>query len=1205
YATSVRVRETYRAPFVTGIELVEPNGTIHVMSVPADTTAAPGYYTFTFPATSYLVDEVIIRTTKADYEEIDAVELNGTPQPHVMTALGRVLSALDPLSGALGDITVADIRGLAFDSASGDLYAVHRREDGTTGNTLLDCLFKIDPLTGLHINDAFGTGVDYITIATNTLSTPLYNIDDISFDPNNGTLFAIANDSTAGVDDLDRLVTINTATGAVTNVGRFTLGATTTYVTNVQGMAFDADAVLRVSTGSTGSASIINRVWTVNTTNGQCVAQVSPTSTFSAYTDFEAIACPVNGILLPPTPSNLVQTSLTGSIGDLVYADANANGIRDAGESGVAGVRITVRSGTTTKEAVTGGAGTYRVHGLNANAGTPWNVDVDLNTLPADWVMTTPPNLQRTLATNSTQIDDADFGVFTPAPPASAAEIRGTVWTDRDEDGVIEDDEAPLEGIAVNLYRDRNGNNVLDSGDLLVRCVDTDENGLYIMAKLAPGAYLVDVLENTLPAGMDFVSGGSAVRPVTVAALQISTGHNYGFNHTASIGDLVYYDTNNNRAKDVTESGVPGVRVSVYLDENNNNEVDAAENEVGIAFTNASGVYSIGNLPAGEYVVRVDEQHVPAPPSSPNAGLYNTMLPTNGEEIAVTLAAAQVITTADFGFAELAEVEGYVFNDANYSTVRDTTEAGVANINISLVGATTGGTPVNLTTVTNAAGQYEFLVAAGSYSISFNTSDPDFPAGMTQNTTSITHDVAIHGGWELGNLNFGRAYAGALGGTVFADSNGNGGRDGGEGAVVGAVVELFNSAGTTFLDSRTVGADGSYRFNGLQNGTYVIKVNTASLTAMSGATVTADPVAPLDGIASSTVTNGSQNLNLNFGYLASNTPPPVSALCPPPRNQTLGAQYMVTRIGRDILGGQGYQQAQCIMSMSPNGRWITGVRFGTSTRGFVMNTLTSAYADVAKITASHPYAMGNDVNDDGNVVGHEKWTSGANANVIAWYHNRAAGTVQRLLTPFDANVSLSATPSAITSDSLFAFGTVDPDGPAGATAAQGGYWTLSTRAWTAISGLREVLDASADGTVLLVVNSSGQGQILRGSITGGWNTVVTTITGKLKGGKVSPDGRFVGTAETISGVPTPFVYDTLNATRQNLPRAVADTRGGIVGAISDTGRVLGTIYNANGSSAVLWESATAPYTSLANILRNDGHTAADINYAGWNLYNGG
>jgi uncharacterized protein (DUF2141 family) len=910
-------------------------------------------------------------------------------------------------------------------------------------------------------------------------------------------------------------------------------------------------------------------------------------------------------LAIPLKNSNTVQTGLTGSIGDLVFADNNGNGTHDVGEPGLAGVKVNVTSGATTKTATTDGSGAYRVYGLNANAGAPWNVAIDLTTLPTDWVMTSSPTLQRTLATNSTRIDDADFGAFTPAPPATAAEIRGTVWTDRDEDGVIESEEAPLEDIAVNLYLDRNTNGLLDAADLLVRCVETDVNGLYIMPRLNSGAYLVDVLENTIPAGMNYVSGGSAVRPVTLTALQISTGKNFGFNHTGSIGDLVYYDTDNDRTKDAGESGIPNVRVSVYADENSNSAVDADEVEVGIAFTDASGIYTVQNLPAGSYVVRVDEQHVPAPVGSPNAGLYNTMLPTNGEEIAVTLATAQELTTADFGFAELALVAGYVFHDANYSGIRDSAETSLANISVVINGNTTGGSPISMTASTDASGEYEFLVPAGSYLVGFNPSDPDFPAGMTQTTTAAGHTVSLQGGWELEDMNFGRAYAGTLGGIVFADTNGNGTRDGGEAGIPGVVVECFDSTGTIFRDSRICGPDGSYRFDGQANGTHVLKVRPDSLANLSGATITADPVAPLDGIASSTITSGSQNLNLNFGYNASSIPP-VSSGCLAPRGQTLGMQYMVTRIGRDILGALGLYQSDSIMSISPNGLYVSGVRFGAIARGYVMQVSTSSYSDIPKITATNPYAIGMDVNDDGNTVGFERRSAGKNVTLIPFIYTRAANTTQRLITPFDANVAMTGEPVSITNDNLYAFGTVDPDGP-GTTVSQGGYWSLSDRQWTAIAGLRQVIDASSDGSILLVVNSSGQGQILRGNVSSGWPTVLVTFTGKLKFGKVSASGRYVGSAETLSGKPTPFVYDTLNATRSNLPITAADSLGGIVGALSDTGRVVGSMYRSGttGSTSVLWESATASYTTLQNVLLNDGHTQQDASYAAWNLYNGG
>ena len=130
-----------------------------------------------------------------------------------------IASATDPMQGEFGAITVADVDGISFDPATGVLYGVSRRE-GT--NTQLDVLIKIDPVTGKHINSAFGAGVDYIKIRTDLLAIPLYEIDDISFDPVSGSLYAIANGTSASPSVGDRLVTINKSTGAVTDVARIT-----------------------------------------------------------------------------------------------------------------------------------------------------------------------------------------------------------------------------------------------------------------------------------------------------------------------------------------------------------------------------------------------------------------------------------------------------------------------------------------------------------------------------------------------------------------------------------------------------------------------------------------------------------------------------------------------------------------------------------------------------------------------------------------------------------------------------------------------------------------------------------------------------------------------------------------------------------------------------------------------------------------------
>ncbi|TDU70794.1 putative Ig domain-containing protein [Prosthecobacter fusiformis] len=321
--------------------------------------------------------------------------------------------------------------------------------------------------------------------------------------------------------------------------------------------------------------------------------------------------------------------------------------------------------------------------------------------------------------------------------------------------------------------------------------------------------------------------------------------------------------------------------------------------------------------------------------------------------------------------------------------------------------------------------------------------------------------------------------------------------------------------------------------------------------------------------------------------------------------QTVGTQYKVTRVGRDVLGGQGYFQSQNIMAISPDGRYATGVRFGSTTRAFLMTTTLPVVTDLAKVDSSHPYAYGKDVNDEGDVVGYEKWTAGNTVNIIPWFYDRSAGTVTSLYNAL--NPTATAIPTAITAGSTHAFGTVDVDGPLGAGASQGVYWNLSTRARTNIPGVREVLDASADGSVLLVVDSAGLGKILRGSVASGWTTTVASF-GYIHGGKVSPDGRYVGTTEVENDcLMGPLVFDTVAGTRTNLAMQSGDTLGATVGAISDTGRVLGSVQTTNvaGSFSVMWLTPTSSYTTFLNVLVSDGHAAQDSTYYAWNLYNGG
>ncbi len=87
-------------------------------------------------------------------------------------------------------------------------------------------------------------------------------------------------------------------------------------------------------------------------------------------------------------------------------------------------------------------------------------------------------------------------------------------------------------------------------------------------------------------------------------------------------------------------------------------------------------------------------------------------------------------------------------------------------------------------------------------------------------------------------------------------------------------VQLYNSTGSTLLDTTVTTTTGGYLFPGLADGTYVVKVltDTIPLPASPGFTQTGDPTQPgvtctaCDNQGSATVTGGSSVLTVDFGY---------------------------------------------------------------------------------------------------------------------------------------------------------------------------------------------------------------------------------------------------------------------------------------------------------------------------------------------------
>lgn len=645
--------------------------------------------------------------------------------------------------------------------------------------------------------------------------------------------------------------------------------------------------------------------WRVRTTSGALLKSVMASSCSSIYvyiynSDFpQPTATPTK----TPTPAPLL-----GSIGDRVWNDANRNGVQDSGEVGISGVSVTLwvdSNNDGNHDTQVGGAvltnanGNYSFTGLNTSKRYVVKFSV-----PNCFVITTP-NVGSdatdsdvtvlayngtdliSLATNPNTVD-VDAGMYnncvptatrtaTATPVPQLGSIGDFVWNDLNRNGIQEAGEPGASGVVVDL---------LDCGGNFIRSVTTNGNGGYSFTGLAAGCYLVRV---NLPGGYQFSPkaqgtngnldsdiniGNATSDAINLAAGQNLTNIDAGINQPVaptatptntpapqlgSIGDRVWNDFNGNG---VQEAGEPGVaNVSVILR-------DCAGNTVRTTTTNASGIYSFANLPAGCYVVRFADIDANAFAFSPaNLGgndnldsdvtSQDSVTPgiINGNTDPINLGAGQNIDNVDAGLNAavaptptptpapvLGSIGDRVWNDTNGNGVQDGGENGIANVLVTLKDCS--GNTLQ-TQSTNGSGLYSFTgLTAGCYTVSV-----DLPGGFTfspqdqggnDNTdsdinpaTATTPSIVLNAGQNRDNVDAGLTPQGGqicLGDRVWRDSDFDGLQDAGEPDLSGIEVYLgvdINLDGRIdgYRGNTITNASGIYQFCGLDPNTpYLIEI---------------------------------------------------------------------------------------------------------------------------------------------------------------------------------------------------------------------------------------------------------------------------------------------------------------------------------------------------------------------------------------------
>jgi hypothetical protein len=421
---------------------------------------------------------------------------------------------------------------------------------------------------------------------------------------------------------------------------------------------------------------------------------------------------------------------------------------------------------------------------------------------------------------------------------------KGIKFHDRNADGDRDTGDEVLPNWDIKLYRDANGNKVLEDGDdgvtgngvTSIATDTTDANGAYEFPNLANGDYIVCEVKKTgwnesLP-NANTPDKADCTADTSVASLGRGfkmagpdhTGNDFGNYQNATKSGTKFVDTNGNGARDSGEPGKSGVQIHLFGTDGLGNIVHRHP------LTDANGNYSI-SVPPGNYTVC---ESVPAgwtqsfPTSGASCSGHNN---ASGFGYAITLRSGEVDSGNDFGNFQNGTKSGTKFEDLNANGVREINEPGIPGVQIHLFGTDGRGTPFHGHAITDANGAYTISAPPGSY-----TACETVPTGYTQSFPTSGPSCAGHTGasgigWAVtltsglldsGN-DFGNFRPATVSGMKFKDADAGGDKDAGETGLSGWEIHLFGTdgAGATVHQHTTTTANGTYSFS-VKPGTYTV-----------------------------------------------------------------------------------------------------------------------------------------------------------------------------------------------------------------------------------------------------------------------------------------------------------------------------------------------------------------------------------------------
>jgi len=571
-------------------------------------------------------------------------------------------------------------------------------------------------------------------------------------------------------------------------------------------------------------------------------------------------------------------------LGDRVWEDENYNGIQDATEANVSGVRARLiidgvlqdgTGGTTDRFRDTNSSGEYLFDDLVPG----YRYSVQFSNLPTDYRFTQQDVASATDDTDSdanatgyasgeTPVEvSMDVNVSFDAGIYKPVVIGDRVWEDMDADGVQDAGEPGIQGVTVTLVIDGVVTAITDttdsSGDYLFdTSYDLKPDHTYSVQFSDPPSPDKPYHITTQDAGSDDTIDSDIAAldiPVQETPRMYSDEENLtldaGFYRNASMGDRIWLDTNGNGIQDAGESGVAGVTIRLY---------DASNTLQDTNTTDANGLYQFDDLRPGSYYIIVDQTTLPAGGyvfTQKDAGTNNDIdsdVNGTGVSTVVVLTSNEDNSSTDAGIYIPVSIGDHAWVDEDGDGLQDAGEQNLTGVRVQLyrtVDDTEVTTDLNGTAfgtvTTDANGAYLFdnlrpddyyvrftAPNATDYVITLQTQGADGSIDSDPNgvatATGITGSYTLSSDEDNMSVDAGFYEPIEIGDRVWIDRDYNGIQDAGEQNLSGVDVTLYQDS-TVYGAPTVTDANGAYLFDALPQGhTYSVEFNLSNVNTNNG-----------------------------------------------------------------------------------------------------------------------------------------------------------------------------------------------------------------------------------------------------------------------------------------------------------------------------------------------------------------------------------